>query len=140
MHVFLSYSGERSERVARALRDWLPSVLHALKPWVSAHDIQAGEFWDTSLRDALRNAEFVIVCITPENRLLPWINYEAGATAERLGGKLCPYLYKLSVSELHSPLNRLQAKAADHDGTLSLIRSLNDKLRQRANYALKPSY
>ena len=34
MHVFISWSGERSKALAVALRDWLPLVLHYVEPWV----------------------------------------------------------------------------------------------------------
>lgn len=32
MKVFISWSGERSQALAQALRDWLPLVLHFVEP------------------------------------------------------------------------------------------------------------
>jgi len=40
MKVFISWSGQRSAAVADALRYWLPKVIQALEPWMSADDIE----------------------------------------------------------------------------------------------------
>jgi hypothetical protein len=62
-----------------------PQVLHFFSP----QDIESGAFWTEEIRRRLRSASFAIVCVTAENHERPWINYEAGAIAERLDGKVC---------------------------------------------------
>jgi hypothetical protein len=131
--VFLTWSGDRSKAVALALRHWLAKVLQNSKPWVSARDIGAGDFWDDEIRNKLASAAFGIVCATDDNVSAPWVNYEAGALAERIGGRVCPYLFGVEFHELKSmPLARLQAKHADPDGTTALVLSVNEALGERA--------
>jgi predicted Zn finger-like uncharacterized protein len=124
--VFLSWSGDRSKSVALALRDWLPNVIHYLEPWFSESDIDAGAFSDDEIRARLADAHFGVICVTPENLTRAWMNYEAGALAERLGGSVAPYLLGASPSDLRPvPLSRLQACSADELGTLKLVRAIN---------------
>lgn len=113
MKVFLSWSGSRSEAVARALRSWLPDVLQAVEPWLSSSDIQAGARWASELELQLQESGVGIICLTPENLTAPWVLFEAGALSKSLGSAyVCPYLYGFSPSELHGPLVQFQATPA----------------------------
>jgi hypothetical protein len=81
MKVFISWSGERSKSVARALRDWLKLVIHPVKPWMSEKDIDAGARWPEEPGRELRDTKFAIICLTRDNQTAPWINCEAGAAS-----------------------------------------------------------
>ena len=58
MKIFISWSGERSEALAKALRDWMQLVLHFAQPWLSQSDIKAGDRWNVEIAKELENCNF----------------------------------------------------------------------------------
>jgi hypothetical protein len=66
--------------MAAALEPWLKRVIQSAKPYFS-DKIEAGGFWDDSIKASLKSVRFAIICCTPENIAAPWLNYEAGAMA-----------------------------------------------------------
>lgn len=128
MKIFLSWSGERSKVVARALRDWLPLVLHFAQPWLSDKDIDAGERWSVEVGKELESSQFGIICLTPENLVAPWILFEAGALSKQMSvGTVVPYLLGVEFGELNGPLSQFQAKKAERASTFELLRAINSK-------------
>src|SRR6266403_3949719 len=100
MKVFISWSGPISNKVAVLLRDWLPSVIQAVEPYVSSEDIDKGARWSTDIAKELEAAHFGILCITPDNISAPWINFEAGALSKALDkSKVVPLLVGVKKSE-----------------------------------------
>ena len=87
MHIFLSWSGQRSKAVAAALRSWLPLVLPAVEPWMSEEDIQAGRRWGAEIAAALDRSSFGIIVLTAENLDASWLMFEAGAVPTHLPGE-----------------------------------------------------
>lgn len=84
MKVFISWSGARSKAVASKLREWLPDVIQNIEPWMSRHDIKAGERWDKELSGELNDSKFGIICLTSDNYDAPWILFEAGALSKTI--------------------------------------------------------
>jgi hypothetical protein len=125
MKVFLSWSGDRSSQVARALSDWLPSVIQAVKPWMS-EQIGKGMRWGPEMARALEETRFGIVCLTPDNLTAPWILFETGALSKTIASThVCPYLLGLKPADLQGPLAQFQAAKADVTDTLELVKSIN---------------
>jgi hypothetical protein len=131
MKVFISWSGERSKQMAKALDDWLPKVLQLVDPWMSETDISAGERWSVELSKQLEASEFGIICMTRDNLAAPWLLFEAGAISRSLSsGAVCPYLLDLDVRDISGPLGQFQAKKADKRSTLDLLNAINQRTRK----------
>jgi hypothetical protein len=130
--VFISWSGERSRQIALKLGTWLEDVLQTVEPFMSDTDIAAGDIWFDQIGANLEGSRFAIICITPENLDSRWLHFEAGAigmTSDEQGrSAVVPYLVGLNTTDLAPPLSLFQAVAADKDGTLRLLRSLNNRL------------
>jgi len=126
MKVFLSWSGLRSKLVAEALRDWLPFVMHNVKPWLSAWDIVAGSRWSHTLSNQLTDTHVGVFCIIRENMTSPWLLFEAGAISKIVDNAyVVPFLLNLYPTDLRGPLEQFQAIRADLDGTRQLLSTLN---------------
>jgi TIR domain len=63
--VFISWSGDRSRAAADALRDWLPKIINAVRPWLSSADIDKGARWNVDIAAKLEAAKIGILCLTP---------------------------------------------------------------------------
>jgi hypothetical protein len=126
LRAFLSWSGEASRRIAVALRQWLPRVLPRIEPWMSEHDIQAGERWSSALAAALAKSRFAIVILTSNNANAPWVLFEAGALSRAFKTtSVVPYLIDIQPADLAMPLLQFQARPAERLATLDLVRRLN---------------
>ncbi len=71
MEIFISWHGKRSHAVAVALRDWLPLIVNAFKPWLSSADIDKGARWRAELAAKLGSVTAGIFCLTPSNLTAP---------------------------------------------------------------------
>ncbi len=131
MKVFISWSGERSRAMARALREWLPLVL-PVTPWTSDADIAAGDRWRRRVDEELNDVNVGIACVTPENQHAPWLLFEAGALSKavRDGAALCALLVPgMPTSELTEPLSAFQALVGNEAGVRRLVTDLNVRVQ-----------
>lgn len=133
MEVFISWSGERSERVAEALRDWLPSVIQSIVPFMSASDIEKGSRWSSDLASHLEAAQFGLICLTPDNLQAPWLLFEAGALSKSIeNSRVVPYLYGVSQAQLQGPLAQFQAAVSEKGPTFEVVKAINGAFGERA--------
>src|SRR5260221_1650830 len=133
MDVFISWSGERSRAAAEALRDWLPMIINATKPFLSANDIQKGTRWASELALKLQTAKAGIICLTPGNIHSDWLLFETGALSKTLEQTyVCPFLIGLEPSDVKGPLAQFQATKSTKSEVLKLIKTLNSALGDSA--------
>jgi len=129
MKVFISWSGERSKAVAELLDDWIQCVLQAVKPWMSARDIDRGSLWFTEINDQLKEVSTGIVCLTKENKDRPWILFESGALARGLSSqRVMTFLIDLSPTDIGDPLAQFNHTLPNEAGLRSLVTSINARL------------
>jgi hypothetical protein len=133
MKVFISWSGDRSKKVAELLDDWIQCVIQAVNPWMSSKDIDRGALWFTEITDQLANTSIGIVCLTKENRNKPWILFESGALAKGLtSNRVCTFLIDLTPTDLENPLAQFNHTFPVRDSVWELVRTINLSLKENA--------
>lgn len=126
MKVFLSWSGTRSHKVALVFREWLPSVIQDIVPYVSSEDIDKGARWSTDIAKELSDSQFGILCVTRENISAPWLTFEAGALSKQVEkSSVNPFLFDIKRSELDGPLLQFQSTIFEKEDLKKLVATLN---------------
>jgi hypothetical protein len=132
MNVFLSWSGDRSEAVAELLDGWLQCVIQAVDPWMSSKDIDRGTLWFSEVNDQLQNTSIGIICLTQENKIKPWILFEAGALAKGLSeNRVCTFLIDLESTDIGAPLSQFNHTSPTKESLWGLVRTLNNSLKEQ---------
>lgn len=134
MKVFISWSGGRSRAIADVLRQWLPSVLQAVRPYFSPDDVAKGSRWSSEIAKELEASRVGILVITPENQEAPWLLFEAGALAKNLErSKVCPLLFGgMEATDVKGPLVQFQAAQFSQDEMKRVMKMINGELAEAA--------
>jgi len=126
MKVFLSWSGEISHKIAMTFRNWLPSVIQSIIPYVSSEDIDKGARWSTDIAKELENSTFGILCVTRDNIDASWLNFEAGALSKTMDKSfVSPFLFDIKRSEVNGPILQFQSTIFEQEDIKKLVFSLN---------------
>ena len=126
MKVFISWSGNKSHKVAMVFREWLPSVIQSLVPYVSSEDIDKGARWSTDIAKELEDSTFGILCVTKDNLHAPWLSFEAGALSKTVDkAYVSPFLFDIKRSEVDGPILQFQSTIFEKDDIKKLIHTLN---------------
>lgn len=125
--VFISWSGETGHRIALLLREWLPDVIHEVRPWVSSEDIPKGRRWSQEISARLSETSQGVVCVTRDSQHEPWLNFEAGALAKSPDdANVRTLLIDLAPSDVSGPLGDFQhTLLRDRDDMLKFVESVN---------------
>jgi hypothetical protein len=129
MNVFLCWSGAASEKVAKALHEWLGDVIQALRPFMSSESIRKGDRWRSEIAEKLAATNFGILCLTAENLNSRWILFEAGALSKHLrDSRVTALLIGIDAAQVVDPLSQFQATPAARDHIFQLVKQLNGLL------------
>ena len=127
MRVFISWSGEQSRSIAKALNDWLGLVVQHAEPWMSDDEIKSGMRWREVLGKSLDETSFGIICVSRENQHAPWLIFEAGALAKRLDeARVVPLCIDMPPSDVTGPLADFQGRRLNQRDMRLLIHDLRD--------------
>ncbi len=133
MNVFLSWSGPKSKQVAEALRNWLPGVLQAVRPYFSDEDLEPGKQWTPALAAQLESTDVGLICMTSENLDAPWLMFETGALAKRLDtARVIPLLLDVDVSDIRGPLAQFQLVKFEEKKFRDVMDVINASLGEKA--------
>jgi hypothetical protein len=83
-----------------------------LKCFMSSRDIRSGDPWTETIRNALVNAQEILLVITPDSIDSKWVLCEGGA-GWALAKRMVPALLKVEPDLLPEPIKRYQAKKID---------------------------
>lgn len=128
MKVFISWSKNSCE-FAGTLKAVMRQLFDTVETFYSPA-IPAGAKWLNQIEAELTDTNFGIICVTRENQLEQWLNYEAGALSrqvedrrERLGVLLLDFD---DMNDVSGPFANFQMKMATLEDFKSLMRSLNE--------------
>lgn len=126
MKVFISWSRTKSHKVGLVFRDWLPSVIQSLEPYVSSEDIDKGARWSSDIAKELEDSSFGILCVTKENIEAPWLSFEAGALSKSMDKSfVSPFLFDIKRSEVNGPILQFQSTIFQKEDIRKLLHTLN---------------
>jgi hypothetical protein len=133
MKIFISWSGIVSKKIAEALRQWIPGVIQAARPYYSPDDISKGSRWSSEIAKELDNSKVGVICLTKDNLQAPWIMFEAGALSKNIEiSKVCPMLFGVEPSDIQGPLVQFQAARFSKEEVKKVIRMINVELGENA--------
>ena len=129
MKLFISWSGDKSRKIAELLKILFHKVVQSLEPWVSSEDIETGSVWFSQICNEIREVCNSVIVVTKENKENPWIMFEAGALCRGDDtNRVNIVLVDLEPSEIRAPLSAFNLVRADEDGLRRLMHNLNKRL------------
>lgn len=129
MRIFLSWSGERSRAIADVLRQWLPSVVQASRPYFSPDDVTKGTRWSSEIAQELNESKLGLICLTRDNLSAPWLMFEAGAISKNIGAaRVIPILFGVEPSDLVGPMTQFQSAEFSEEEIRRVVVAINSEL------------
>lgn len=135
--IFLSYVQEDREKVKKLSRK-LSNV--GFTPWMDKHGILPGEDWALSIHRAMRNSDFVLVCLSPNSvAKRSFFQTEIRKALDFLREKLDSDIYlipvqidKCEVPESLQNLRLQSAKLFENDGFAHLVKAIREGMKRQS--------
>jgi len=127
MRVFISWSGEKSKKIAEVFNQYLPQINHYIETFFS-EEISKGKLWFPEINQELKDCSCGIICVTKENMRRPWMLFESGALSmnwETDRSRLMPFLFDISKSDLEGPLTEFQLTENTEEDIYQLVKDIN---------------
>ncbi len=132
MKVFISWSGENSRKLGEALRNWIPAMLQAVKPYFTPSDVEKGARWNSEIAKELESSEIGILCVTRDNLHSDWVIFEAGALSKSLDvSRVCPVLFGIQNTDLAGPLKQFQTTEFRKEDVKKLVSLMNSRIGEQ---------
>jgi len=126
MKVFISWSGELSEKIGKIFRKWMPKVIQSIQPYFTPSDIEKGSKWDNEISTELSECNTGIIILTENNLKRQWLMFEAGALSNKLDkSRVCPILFNVDNSDLTGPLATFQTTEFKKNEIRQLMSDIN---------------
>src|SRR6516164_781269 len=125
MKVFLSWSGDISQQIAREVHDWLPIILQNVRPYMTPADIEKGARWGSEITRELETCNFGIICLTKDNLASQWICFEAGALSKAVTGRVASFLFGIGHADVQQPLAQFQGTLFEKADVRKLVADIN---------------
>ena len=124
--IFISWSGDLSNKLAEAVRQWLPGVLQFVKPYFTPSDIEKGARWGSDILTELDSSDVGIICLTKENLDKLWILFESGALSKNFEkSRVCTLLFNVDTTDLKGPLTIFQNTRFTKTDFKKLVKTIN---------------
>jgi len=134
--VFLSYAREDKEKVEDLYQELSQA---GFDPWMDTKNIIAGERWDTSINNALRDSDFCIICLSPNSiRKKGYLQDEIKKALDIFREHQVEDIYliplKLEECEMPHALNEIQwVEFFSKDGLSRLKNAIQEGIDRRLN-------
>jgi HAD superfamily hydrolase (TIGR01509 family) len=107
MKIFISHSLSE-QKIALKLKELIENVsLGLIEVWLSSamDGLKPGDVLWTKIHEHLASSNRIITILTPSSVNRPWLLYESGFVAGRTGAEVIPLVFRISKSDLPSPLS-----------------------------------
>ena len=131
MKIFISWSKRKSQKYAESLKQLFENLDHSIDAFMSEVDINGGEDVQDKIITNIRNCDVLMLCFTKENKISPWLLFEAGY-ARALDRVVVPVLFDEDPnwhSWIDNPMNvARELMVKNNDFNEKLLKCLNIKV------------